>query len=113
MSWVPSPTVGLVGSPVSLSFRDVMSFGEVLHKIVTTIDGELSSTGATERLLCERWERRRRRHYAGASSNDAKRWNRIKLDFRGAQLPTPADIRFLDAAMRTKYGALLRPPSAG
>ncbi len=63
MSWVPTPSISSAGEQISLAFTDVMSFGEVLQKIVTTVDAELATTQGAEHLLWARWEQYRREHY--------------------------------------------------
>jgi hypothetical protein len=109
MAWVPRPSISTEGEPISLAFKDVMSFGEVLQKIVTTVDARLASNQRAEHLLWSRWERYRSEHYGDASANKSKRWGRIRLDFRGARLPRPSDLEYLDEVMLNRYGPFLRP----
>lgn len=109
MSWVPRPSISNEGERIYLAFRDVMSFGEVLQKIVTTVDALFASTKRAEPLLWARWEQYRREHYGDASANKSKRWGRIRLDFKGARLPRPANLEYLDEVMLDRYGPFLRP----
>ncbi len=47
--------VTTAGDLVKLSLRGVVGFGEIILKLVTTLDAELSRTTEAEAVLAQRW----------------------------------------------------------
>ena len=54
MGFVPDFTTFRLGDDVNLSLRGVLGFTEVILRVVTTVDAELSSTSIGEQVLVER-----------------------------------------------------------
>ncbi|MFZ5551402.1 MAG: hypothetical protein ACOZJX_22095 [Pseudomonadota bacterium] len=82
--------IAAVGDPVRLSLRGVVGFGEIVLKLVTTLDAELSRTIEAEAVLAERWiETHGARHHlpAGVRAQET----RIEKLFRGLGLESPTD----------------------
>jgi hypothetical protein len=54
MDFVPVHGVYKMGDPVSLDLHGVLGFTDVILRIITTIDAEMSKTAAGEQILLQR-----------------------------------------------------------
>lgn len=79
-----------LGDPVSLSLRGVVGFGEVVLKLVTTLDAELSKTNGAEHVLVQEWTPRHGRNYNLPADASAQVTRIVKL-VRKLGLETPQD----------------------
>ena len=68
MVGIPRMTRAVLGEEIELELESVLGFGEVLHRIVVTIDAELSVTQAAEGIMLNRWQDVRRHRYSDPSS---------------------------------------------
>jgi len=91
----------VVGSPINLSLRGVVGFGDIIIKLVSTIDAELSICVKAENELITRGK-------AWSSSNSGKAKNSLKKDqaarndqiariLRTLEFPEPARLDEIEA----------------
>ena len=82
--------IAAAGDTVQLSLRGVVGFGEIVLKLVTTLDAELSRTVEAEGVLARRWVKAHgARHHlpAGVRAQET----RVEKLFRGLGLESPND----------------------
>lgn len=86
---------------ISISLRGVVGFGEIILKLICTLDAELTKSSAAEKLFIKRWKNK----HGGIIMIKAKRSdriNRIKKLVRQLELPTPTAIPLLDIWLQSQ-----------
>ncbi len=79
-----------LGDSVSLSLRGVVGFGEIVLKLVTTLDAELAKTKEAEQILARSWNSLHGRNYNLPADPRAQETRLVKL-VRKLGLETPRD----------------------
>ena len=91
----------VAGNGVKINLRGVVGFGEVVLKLVCTLDAELSKSNAAEQLFAARWSAKHSVRITIATERSS-RDDRIKRMTRKIELPTPVAIKVLDAWLCNK-----------
>jgi hypothetical protein len=100
---VPKHVPLVVGQPVKISLRGVVGFGEVIIKLVATLDAELSICDKAENILVSKF-----RDWAASTAGRAK--NNLKRDpsarskqlhslLRLLEFPDPARVDEIEALL--------------
>ena len=92
MDFVPQHSIYAIGDPVEVALHGVLGFTEVILRIITTVDAELSKTRTGEAVLIRRIE---------ANSQTPLHRRKLKLLFetlgwKGVQIE-PDLVKFLEA----------------
>ena len=93
----PAYIASVPGQPPSLSLRGVVGFGEIVLRLICTLDLELMQSASAEAVFIKRW--RARHGYASTmiSSDPVARLHRIRRLFKKLDLPSPVLSPALDA----------------
>jgi hypothetical protein len=109
MSRVPRLTQFTLNEPLPVTLDSVLGFGEILHRIVTTVDAELSVSQRAELIMVRRWEEMRRDYYSDPPiTNAIRREARIRHWIVGAGMSEPHQRAVLDAFLTKRYGSHLQ-----
>lgn len=90
-----------VGSSLKLSLRGVVGFGEVVLRLVCTLDAELSYSSFAEATLEKRWMKKHGKNLQIAYKHKA-RYDRIKRLFRQIDLPIGKSAAQLEGWLKSK-----------
>jgi hypothetical protein len=100
----PFSTADIVG----VDIQSVLGFGEVLHRIVATVDAELSVSKEAEDIMVAKWEAMRRGYYSDPPLASPRRERRIRDWMMRAGFPPPAMPDVLESFLTARYGTHLR-----
>lgn len=89
-----------VGSRVILSLRGVVGFGEIVLRLVATIDAEITKSGKAEQAFLKRWREFHGISPIQVSTNPNLCKDRIKRLVRKLGLPTPVTTPQFEALLR-------------
>lgn len=109
LKWFPQLAIPTQNELITIPFKDVMSFGQVLRHIVCTVDAELAQTQRGEQVFFSRFEAHRRSDYYDVPSHTARRQRVIREICKAINFPKVANAPGLDAALTSRFGAWLRP----
>lgn len=109
MSRVPRLAPLTLNEPMPVILESVLGFGEILHRIVTTVDAELSVSQEAEAIMVRRWEEMPRGYYSDPPLTDAiRREARIRDWIVRAGMPEPHQRTVLAAFLTERYGSHLQ-----
>jgi hypothetical protein len=99
--------VGAVGAIVKLSLRGVVGYGEIVLKLIATLDAELSRTSEAEAAFDRRWRQVNQTGHT-LPSNRAEAIAAMNRLVKRLEIPTPNDpARLLTMLRRRKLVALI------
>ena len=75
-------------SKVKLSLRGVVGFGDIILRLVCTLDAELAYSNNAEKIFIDRWKRKHG-NKTTLPSNPDSRQQKIRKLFRQIELPAP------------------------
>lgn len=78
------------GSPIKINLRGVVGFGDIVLRLVSTLDAEFSKSVGAEQALLSRWRTCHGGSAVQVSANQKLCHERIKRLVRKLDLPTPA-----------------------
>jgi hypothetical protein len=102
-----TPAVAL-DTRISLDLSTVLAFGEVLHKIATTLDAQFATSKGGESQLIHSWRLYRDQHRQDLPLAGAKREARIVNWVEWSGLPRPTAVATLDGFLSDQFGISLR-----
>jgi hypothetical protein len=108
MGRVPRLQQLVLNDPIPTDLDSVLGFGEVLHRIVVTVDSELSLSERAEAIMVSRWESMRRGYYSDPPLDQKRREDRIRDWMLRAGMPEPTAREELDRFLTDRYGIFLR-----
>lgn len=86
---VPAINGHTTGGPIKLSLRGVVGFGDIVLRLVSTLDVELCKSPGAEQAFLRRWRTCHGVHAVQVSANPNLCHERIKRLVRKLDLPTP------------------------
>lgn len=108
-----------VNGPVRVTLRGVAGFGDVLFRLVATLDAELSQAQAAEEVFVARWKRAVGQSVT-LSNTPSKRLHELRRLLQSMQMPVPNNVgiverflidRGLVAAAPAPVGTEREPPT--
>jgi hypothetical protein len=97
---IPHHLSVLAGRPVELSLRGVVGFGDIILKLIATIDAELSRSIFAEDVFIKRWKATYRNNIRVLAGNRSRRHDQIVQAIRGLELPSPHSPAQLEPFLR-------------
>lgn len=93
----------VAGNRVTLSLRGVVGFGEVVLRLVATVDAEITKTEKAEQVFLKRWKEFHGDSPIQVSRNTDLCKERIKKLVRKLGLPTPTNTPEFENLLRQKH----------
>lgn len=90
------------GSPIKISLRGVVGFGDIVLRLVSTLDAEFSKSPGAEHAFLQRWRACHGGPPIQVSANPNSCRDRIKRLVRKLDLPTPTVTAQFETWLRNK-----------
>ena len=97
---VPDHRTVTKDQPIQLSLRGVVGFGDIILKLIATLDAEFSKFKLAEHIFIDRWKARYNRKLPTLAGNFHRRHDQILIAVRGLDLPTPQSPAALEPFLR-------------
>jgi hypothetical protein len=90
----------VLGKPIKLHLRGVVGLSDIVLRMVSTIDAELSRSVAAEQYFISQWIALHGRRYTLKTNDSEARSRQIRRLMGKLQLPKPKDTKALDVWLR-------------
>lgn len=100
LSEVPYHTAPTIGTKTELRLRGVVGFGEVIHRMLVTLDAELSRSRKCEIEFLSRWRSINGTSVRTLSTDSNRRETQITNLVRKLSLPSPNSVSSIDVFLR-------------
>ena len=97
---VPEYITHAPGDSAKVSLRGVTGFGEIVLRLICTLDAELVQTSGAEQAFVKRWKAKHGNGAVAIPSNSPRRQDRIRRLIRQLDLPLPNATTQLDSWLR-------------
>jgi len=101
-----------VNEPVQLTLRGVAGFGDVLFRLVATLDAELSKAKAAEMVFVARWQQAVSQHVR-QSHKQSTRTTQLRKVMRAMRMPDPNEEVLLESFLVSRGLLAAAPASEG
>lgn len=95
---------------MQLTLRGVAGFGDVLFRLVATLDAELSQAKAAEEVFVTKWQHAVGRN-ATLSSKAPQRLHKLAVLLKSLQMPAPHDVGLVENFLISR-GLLASAPAS-
>lgn len=112
MSRIPQIAAFSAGDRIDIDLSVVLNAAEILHKVVATLDAELSATDAAEEVMLRRWCDARRAYRRDPPFSGKRRHDHIKDRLKSVNFPAPVDITEVDHFLTERFGKMFRVPNS-
>jgi hypothetical protein len=92
----------VVGRPVKLQLRGVVGFGDIVLRLICTLDAELSKSKHAEQVFIVRWREAHGKGVISIANDPLRRTARIKRLVREMHLPTPKVSSDLESWLKSE-----------
>lgn len=98
---IPAFNSYVLGQPLALSLRGVVGFGEVVLRLVCTLDLEFAQSSSAESVFVKRWKEQHGSSAVLIASDPHNRLERIRRMVRKLDLPTPKTSAAFDTWLKS------------
>lgn len=102
MKEVPTHEAPVLGNPIKLHLRGVVGFSDIVMRIVSTLDAELSRSIKAEKHLKSQWMKRHGRRYSVKTKDSVARSKQIQRLMKRLDLPMPKRTIELEQWLRAQ-----------
>lgn len=99
---VPTHEAPVLGNPIKLHLRGVVGFSDIVMRIVSTLDAELSRSIKAEKHLKSQWMKRHGRRYSVKTKDSVARSKQIQRLMKRLDLPMPKRTIELEQWLRAQ-----------